>query len=73
MGTSKGELKFFDIEHLKLEGSISGKKIEIGNFKYNDPINEIYSFDEYSLCIIFRESALNYFEFISTYPWWLRW
>ena len=64
IGTSKGELKYFNIENLKLEGSISEKEEKMRKLKDDDPINDIYSFDEYPLCIIFHESALNYFEII---------
>ena len=62
MGASSGELIYFDIEHLKLETSFSTKKEELGKARDEDPINEIYSFDEYPLCITFHESALNFFE-----------
>ena len=65
LGTAiKGELIYFDIEHLRLETSISEKKEEQGKIKNEDPVNEIYSFDEYPLCITFHESAINYFEII---------
>ena len=62
MGTSKGELKYFDIEHLKLDTSLNQKNDE--KSKEDDPINEIYSFDNYPLCLAFHESANNIFEII---------
>ena len=62
LGTSKGELKYFDIEHLRQDSS-SGKE-KINKPKNEDPINEIYSFEEYPLCISFHESALVNFEII---------
>ena len=64
MGTSKGEIKYFDLEHLKLETSISQKKEESNKLKEDDPINELYSFDEYPVVVVFHESNLNYFEII---------
>ena len=66
IGTSKGELKFFDIEHLKLETSIIQKEEMNKTNKINndDQVNLIYSFDEYPLCIIFHDSNSNYFEII---------
>ena len=62
LGTSKGELKYFDIEHLRQDSS-SGKE-KIIKTKVEDAINEIYSFDEYPLCISFHESSLVNFEII---------
>ena len=62
LGTSKGELKYFDIEHLRQDSS-SGKE-KINKPKNEDPINEIYSFEEYPLCISFHESSLINFEII---------
>ena len=62
LGASSGELIFFDIEHLKLETSFSTKKEELGKTRDEDPINEIYSFDEFPLVITFHESAINFFE-----------
>ena len=64
MGTSKGELKYFDIEHLKLDTSLNQKNEEKSKSKEDDPINEIYSFDNYPLCLAFHESANNIFEII---------
>ena len=64
MGTSKGELKYFDIEHLKLDTSLNQKNDEKSKSKEDDPINEIYSFDNYPLCLAFHESANNIFEII---------
>ena len=64
MGTSKGELRYFDIEHLKLDTAVNQKKEEKIKFSDQDCINEIYSFDDYPLCIAFFESAYNYFEII---------
>ena len=64
MGTSKGELKYFDIEHLKLDTSLNPKNDEKSKSKEDDPINEIYSFDNYPLCLAFHESANNIFEII---------
>ena len=64
MGTSKGELKYFDIEHLKLDTSLNQKNEEKSKSKEDDPINEIYSFDNYPLCLAFHESASNIFEII---------
>ena len=64
MGTSKGELKYFDIEHLKLDTSLNQKNDEKSKSKEDDPINEIYSFDNYPLCLAFHESASNIFEII---------
>ena len=62
LGTSKGELKYFDIEHLRQDSS-SGKE-KIKKVKVEDPINEIYSFDEYPLCLSFHESSIINFEII---------
>ena len=62
LGTSKGELKYFDIEHLRQDSS-SGKE-KIIRTKVEDAINEIYSFDDYPLCISFHESSLINFEII---------
>ena len=64
MGTSKGELKYFDIEHLKLDTSLNQKNDEKSKSKEDDPINEIYSFDNYPLCLACHESANNIFEII---------
>ena len=64
MGTSKGELKYFDTEHLKLDTSLNQKNDEKSKSKEDDPINEIYSFDNYPLCLAFHESANNIFEII---------
>ena len=64
MGTSKGELKYFDIEHLKLDTSLNQKNDEKSKSKEDDLINEIYSFDNYPLCLAFHESANNIFEII---------
>ena len=64
MGTAKGELKYFDIEHLKLDTSINQKKEEKMKSREEDPINEIYSFDDFPLCLAFHESAMNVFEII---------
>ena len=64
MGTAKGELKYFDIEHLKLDTSINQKNKEKIKAREEDPINAIYSFDEYPLCLAFHESATNIFEII---------
>ena len=64
MGTSKGELKYFDIEHLKLDTSLNQTNDEKSKSKEDDPINEIYSFDNYPLCLAFHESANNIFEII---------
>ena len=65
LGTSiKGEILYFDMEHLKFETALSEQKEEIGKIRDNDPVIEIYSFEEYPLCIIFHESNNNYFEII---------
>ena len=62
IGTSKGELKYYDIEHLRQDSS--SKKEAEKKIKTEDPINEIYSFDEYPLCISFHESSSGKFEII---------
>ena len=62
IGTSKGELKYYDIEHLRQDSS--SKKEAEKKIKTEDPINEIYSFEEYPLCISFHESSLGKFEII---------
>ena len=62
LGTSRGELKYFDVEHLKHDSS-SGKE-KITKLKNEDAINEIYSFEDYPLCISFHESSLANFEII---------
>ena len=62
LGTSKGELKYFDIEHLRQDSS-SGKD-SIYKSRVEDPINEVYSFDEIPLCISFHESSMVKFEII---------
>ena len=62
IGAQKGELTYFDIEHLKFESSVSEKKEETKKIKTDDPIIELYSFDKFPLCIVFHESASNYFE-----------
>ena len=64
IGTQKGELKYLDIEHLKFDISINENKEETIKLSEEDPINEIYTFDDYPLCIAFHESALNIFEII---------
>ena len=64
MGTSTGELKYFDIDHLKLDTSIVKEKEDSNKQNEGDQINEIYTFDEYPLCIAFHESAFNEFEII---------
>ena len=64
IGTQKGELKYLDIEHLKFDISINENKEEKIKLSEEDPINEIYTFDDYPLCIAFHESALNIFEII---------
>ena len=65
LGTKKGELKYFDLEHLKLEVAINKKEEEsINKLNENDPINGIYVFEDYPLCLAFYESALNIFEII---------
>ena len=66
IGTQKGELKYFDIEHLKFDTAITERKQKPESNKKSDedPINLIYSFDEYPLCIAFHESANNFFEII---------
>ena len=63
LGTSKGELKYFDIEHLRQESS-NKKAVALSKAKIEDPINEIYSFEEYPLCMSFHESSLIKFEII---------
>lgn len=62
LGTSKGELKYFDIEHLRQDSS-SGKE-KLNRAKEEDAINEIYAFDDYPLCMSFHESSLVNFEII---------
>jgi len=62
LGTSIGELKYFDVEHLRQDSS-SGQK-NVNKMKNEDPINTIYSFEEYPLCISFHESSLVKFEII---------
>ena len=62
LGTSKGELKYFDIEHLRQDSS--SKKVVLNKPRNEDPINEIYSFEEYPLCISFHESSIINFEII---------
>jgi WD40 repeat protein len=62
IGTTKGELKYFDIEHLRQDSS-SGKENE-KKIRNEDPINEIYSFEEFPICISFHESSLVNFEII---------
>ena len=62
LGTSIGELKYFDVEHLRQDSS-SGQK-NVNKMKNEDPINAIYSFEEYPLCISFHESSLVKFEII---------
>ena len=64
IGTQKGQLKYFDIEHLKFDTDINEKIQESNKISEEDPINLIYSFDEYPLCIAFHESATNFFEII---------
>ena len=64
IGTQKGELKYLDIEHLKFDISLNENKEEPNKPSEEDPINEIYSFEDYPLCIAFHESAFNIFEII---------
>ena len=64
MGTSSGEIKYFDLDHLKLEIAINQKKEQSYKTNKDDSINEIYAFEEYPLCLVFHESALNNFEII---------
>jgi len=62
IGTSKGELKYYDIEHLRQDSS--SKKEAEKKIKTEDPINEIYTFEEFPLCISFHESSSVKFEII---------
>ena len=63
MGTTKDGIKFFDVDHLKLDTAIEQKKKDTKSGD-EDPINEIYSFEDYPLCIAFHESGTNIFEII---------
>ena len=62
LGTSRGELKYFDLEHLKPDSS-SGKE-KIIRLRDKDAINEIYTFKDYPICISFHESSMVKFEII---------
>ena len=62
LGSTVGELKFYDLEHLRQELSISYTNLNKSKLYKEDKITEIYFFEEYPLCIIFYESSTAKFE-----------
>ena len=67
IGTSQGELKYFNISHLKLESYIIDSDYK-KRFK-NDPIINTLLLDEYPICLICHESSKNIFEIIPPSPY----
>ena len=67
IGTTQGEVKYFDISHLKLESFIIDSNYK-KKFK-NDPIISTLVLDEYPLCLICHESSRNIFEIIPPHPY----
>ena len=60
IGTTQGELKYFNISHLKLE--VFNIDSEYKKRFKNDPIINILILDEYPICLICHESSRNIFE-----------
>ena len=67
IGTTQGEVKYFDISHLKLESFIIDSDYK-NRFK-NDSIISTLVLDEYPLCLICHESGRNIFEIIPPHPY----
>ena len=66
IGTTQGEVKYFDMSHLKLESFIIDSNYK-KSYK-NDPIINILILDEYPICLICHESSRNVFEIIPPHP-----
>ena len=66
IGTTQGELKYFNISHLKLE--VFNIDSEYKKRFKNDPIINILILDEYPICLICHESSRNIFEIIPPHP-----
>ena len=67
IGTIQGEVKYYDINHLKLESFIIDSDYK-KRYK-NDPIITTLILDEYPICLICHESSRNVFEILPPHPY----
>ena len=68
LGTKKGMIYFLDLEHLKQDFEGADNNYEIRKETRNDPIINLYQFNEYNVCIFFHESSLVQFEITPPSP-----
>jgi len=67
IGTKQGEIKYYDILHLKQDSSI--RNSEYKKIYKNDAITSTFTFDNYPICLICHESCKNNFEIIPPHPY----
>jgi hypothetical protein len=67
IGTKQGEIKYYDILHLKQDSSI--RNSEYKKIYKNDAITSTFIFDNYPICLICHESCKNNFEIIPPHPY----
>lgn len=67
IGTKEGEIKYYDIAHLKQDSSIRNSKFK--KLYKNDAITSTFIFEEYPICLTCHESCRNIFEIIPPHPY----
>ena len=66
-GTKQGEIKYFDMIHLKFDSYIIDS--EYKKRIKNDSVISTLTLDEYPICLICHESGINNFEIIPPHPY----
>ena len=66
LGTKQGEIKYYDIVHLKQDSSL--RNSDYKKIYRNDPITSTFIFEGYPLCLTCHESCRNIFEIIPPHP-----
>ena len=67
LGTKQGEIKYYDIVHLKQDSSL--RNSDYKKIYKNDSITSIFIFDDYPICLTSHESCKNIFEIIPPHPY----
>ena len=67
LGTKQGEIKYYDIVHLKQDSSL--RNSDYKKIYRNDSITSTFIFEGYPLCLACHESCRNIFEIIPPHPY----
>ena len=64
LGSNQGDIRFFDVEHLRHDSDSRQENDEKKNYFRVDQINTLFIFEEYPICLSCHDSGINKFIII---------